>query len=236
MRLRRLGILVAVSASALVLAACGSNGPSGGSAPTASGTDMMTSSPMMSGEPMSGQFGTACSQIPATGMGSLQGMAADPVATAASHNPMLTQLVTAIGDAHMGDTLNNAKDITVFAPVNDAFAKVPAVTMNGLMADPTSLMKLLQYHVVPQRITPQQLSNGTFTTLDGATMTTSGSGQDFTVNGSAHIVCGNIQTANATVYLVDTVLMPPMMTSPAEPMTSMTPMEPMTPMSTPMHS
>jgi uncharacterized surface protein with fasciclin (FAS1) repeats len=153
-------------------------------------------------------FGPACSAVPQSGPGSFSGMAADPVATAASHNPVLSTLVTAVKKANLVDTLNSAQNITVFAPANDAFNKIPADTLNKVLADNATLTKILTYHVVGQRISPTQLASGSFKTLEGATLTTTGSGQDFTVNGTAHVICGNVQTANATVYIIDTVLMP----------------------------
>jgi uncharacterized surface protein with fasciclin (FAS1) repeats len=62
--------------------------------------------------------------------------------------------------------------------------------------------------VVPGQLTPDQLA-GTHKTLEGGKITVKGSGEDFTVgNGGAKVVCGNIPTANATVYVIDSVLMP----------------------------
>jgi uncharacterized surface protein with fasciclin (FAS1) repeats len=61
-------------------------------------------------------------------------MATAPVATAASANPLLSTLVTAVTEAGLVDTLNSAQDITVFAPSNDAFAKVPAADLQALLA------------------------------------------------------------------------------------------------------
>jgi uncharacterized surface protein with fasciclin (FAS1) repeats len=163
------------------------------------------SAPAMMDEP----FGAACSAVPASGAGSFDGMATDPVATAASNNPVLSTLVTAVTEAGLGDTLNSAEDITVFAPTNDAFAAVPAETMDAAMADPSGLLTtVLTYHVVPGRLSPDQLA-GTHTTLQGADLEVAGSGEEFTVNGSAVVVCGNVQTANATVYIIDGVLLPP---------------------------
>jgi uncharacterized surface protein with fasciclin (FAS1) repeats len=158
---------------------------------------------------MDGPFGAACSAVPASGAGSFDGMATDPVATAASNNPVLSTLVTAVTEAGLGDTLNSAEDITVFAPTNDAFEAVPAETMDAAMADPSGLLTtVLTYHVVPGRLSPDQLA-GTHTTLQGADLEVAGSGEEFTVNGSAVVVCGNVQTANATVYIIDGVLLPP---------------------------
>ncbi|MFE7751358.1 fasciclin domain-containing protein [Streptomyces sp. NPDC057428] len=153
-------------------------------------------------------FGPGCSSLPADGQGSLAGMANDPVATAASNNPELSTLAAAVKAADLGDTLNNSKDITVFAPTNAAFEKIPKADLDALLADKTQLAKVLKYHVVGEKITKSDLAKGDFKTLEGSNLTTSGSGDSFTVNDSAKIVCGGIPTANATVELIDTVLMP----------------------------
>lgn len=197
---------------ALSMAAC-SNDDSTDTASTsstkASSTAMASPSESASAAAADAPFGTACSAVPASGSGSFSGMAQDPVATAASNNPVLSTLVTAVKTAGLVDTLNSAKDITVFAPTNDAFAKIPADTLKKVLADKATLTKILTYHVVGQKITPEQLGTaGPFKSLQGQDVTATGSGEDFTVNGDAKVVCGNVQTANATVYLIDTVLMP----------------------------
>ena len=126
------------------------------------------------------------------------------------NNPVLSTLVTAVTAAGLGDTLNSAEDITVFAPANDAFAAMDKATLDAAMADPKGLLtKVLTYHVVPGRLTPETLA-GTHETLAGR----HGHGRpaavtDFKVNGTAKVVCGNVQTANATVYIIDGVLLPP---------------------------
>jgi uncharacterized surface protein with fasciclin (FAS1) repeats len=152
-------------------------------------------------------FGAACAKVPPSGPGSVAGMATEPVATAAAHNPLLSTLATAVTKAGLTDTLNSADALTVFAPTNDAFAKIPPATLNKVLADKKTLTSILTYHVVGARHTPADLASGTFKTLQGGTVTTAKSGDSYTVNG-ARIVCGNVQTRNATVYLIDTVLMP----------------------------
>jgi uncharacterized surface protein with fasciclin (FAS1) repeats len=137
-------------------------------------------------------------------------MAADPVATAASNNPALSTLVTAVKAAGLVDTLNSAQGITVFAPADSAFAAMDQATLKKALADPKGLLTtVLTYHVVSGKLTPAMLA-GTHKTLQGGTVTVTGSGTDFTVNGSAKVVCGNVQTANATVYIIDGVLIPKM--------------------------
>jgi uncharacterized surface protein with fasciclin (FAS1) repeats len=136
-------------------------------------------------------------------------MSSASVATAASHNPLLSTLVTAVTKADLGDTLNAARNITVFAPDNAAFAKVPKGTLDKLLANKTALEKVLTYHVASGRITPAQLASGKpIKTLEGSTVTPAKMGSTYEIN-SAHVVCGNVQTANATVYIIDSVLSPP---------------------------
>jgi uncharacterized surface protein with fasciclin (FAS1) repeats len=153
-------------------------------------------------------FGPGCSAIPTTGDGSFNGMATAPVATAASANPLLKTLVAAVTKAKLVDTLNSAEDITVFAPTDDAFAKIPKKTLNAVLKDKATLTKILTHHVVAGQLGPDDLA-GEHETLAGDMLTVEGSGEDFTVAGdNAAVLCGNIPTANATVYVVDTVLMP----------------------------
>jgi uncharacterized surface protein with fasciclin (FAS1) repeats len=147
--------------------------------------------------------------VPKTGAGSFTGMATAPVATAASANPVLSTLVTAVKKAGLVDTLNSASGITVFAPDNAAFAKIPSATLNSVLANKAELTKILTYHVVAGRYTPAQLAAGTpLKTLEGATVTPALMGSTYELN-NADVVCGNVQTANATVYIINTVLMPP---------------------------
>ncbi|MEU6121258.1 fasciclin domain-containing protein [Streptomyces sp. NPDC047123] len=164
--------------------------------------------PVAHADDMSGPFGPACASVPKDGAGSFDGMASDPVATAASNNPALSTLVTAVKKAGLVDTLNNAKDATVFAPTNDAFAKIPKADLDKVLADKAQLTKILTYHVVGEQVAPDQLSKGSFKSLEGSMISTTGSGEKFKVNDAANIVCGNVKTSNATVYIIDSVLMP----------------------------
>jgi uncharacterized surface protein with fasciclin (FAS1) repeats len=150
-------------------------------------------------------FGPACSAVPRSGAGSFAGMTAAPVATAASSNPVLSTLVTAVKKAGLVDTLDNAQAITVFAPDNAAFAKIPNKTLSSLLANKTALTKVLEYHVVAGRLSPAQLP-GVHKTIEGGTLSVAGKGTTFNVNGTSQVVCGNVQTANATVYIIGRVL------------------------------
>ncbi|WP_028638470.1 fasciclin domain-containing protein [Nocardioides sp. URHA0032] len=209
---RTSGIAALALTASMGLAACSSSDSSGDS--TASDTPSSMSSPsddMGSDAAVDAgaqTFGAGCAAVPSSGGGSFNGMATEPVATAASANPLLKTLVAAVGEAGLGDTLNSADGITVFAPTDDAFAKIPKKALKAVLADKQTLTKVLTYHVVPGQLTPDQLA-GTHQTLEGDDLTVQGSGEDFTVgSGDAHVLCGNIPTANATVYVIDSVLMP----------------------------
>lgn len=215
-RTRRLAVTIAAATMLpLALSACsGDNGGDSGKsdtsskASTAQGNGDDTSGSGSDTAAMDKPFGSACSAVPRSGAGSFDGMAKDPVATAASNNPALSTLVTAVKKAGLVDTLNNAQDITVFAPTNDAFAKIPKATLDKVLNDKAELTKILTYHVVGKKLAPQDLENGSFDTLEKSKITTSGSGESYTVDDSAKVVCGDVKTANANVYIVDTVLMP----------------------------
>jgi uncharacterized surface protein with fasciclin (FAS1) repeats len=198
----RRAAVVGVLGMALLGAACSSNdaGTSGSQTPAPPTTAASMTA--------SGPFGAACSAVPASGPGSLEALAQDPVATAASNTPELSTLVTAVQKADLVDTLNSAQGITVFAPVNDAFGALPKATLDKALGDPKGLLTtVLTYHVVQGQLAPDQLA-GSHKTLQGGTLEVSGSGEDFKVNGNSSVVCGNVKTANATVYLIDQVLLP----------------------------
>jgi uncharacterized surface protein with fasciclin (FAS1) repeats len=198
----RRAAVAGVLGMALLAAACSNDaGTAGSQAPAAPSTTAAATA-------AAGPFGAACSAVPASGAGSLEALAQDPVATAASNTPQLSTLVTAVKKADLVDTLNGAQGITVFAPTNEAFSALPKPTLDKALGDPDGLLTtVLTYHVVPGQLAPDQLA-GSHKTLQGGTLRVTGGGQDFTVNGSSRVVCGNIKTANATVYLIDQVLLP----------------------------
>jgi uncharacterized surface protein with fasciclin (FAS1) repeats len=191
------GLAVALAGG---LTACGSNGTgvlatSAGTAPTVlSAAGVHT-------------FGPGCSAVPATGTGSFDGMVNNPVATAAS-DPLLSTLVTAITRAGLVNTLNRASGLTVFAPTNDAFGKLPRKVLARVLANKKLLREVLIHHVVDGQLDPSQVI-GRQTTLNKDKLTVRGSTSGMTVDG-AHVLCGNIATSNATVYVIDSVLLPRM--------------------------
>lgn len=233
----RTGLIATAAALTLFAAACGDDddGDAGAAAPpteamttepaepmttepgepmttdmaTPDPTEPMTDSPM--GSPMA-PSGPACSSVPDDGEGSFAGMADDPAATAASNNPELSTLVTAVQEAGLVDTLNGDGPFTIFAPANSAFAAIPADDLEALLADPQgALTDILTLHVVAgERLSSTDLAeDGSVTALAGEL--TIEAGDTVTVDaggGPATVICADIPTANATVHIIDTVLLP----------------------------
>ena len=204
------GIAAAAIALSLTLAACGEDDKSSGS--DSSGDDKAASAE----GPESQTFGDGCAEVPTDGAGSFDGMVKDPVATAASNNPLLSTLVAAVGAVDgLGDTLNGAEALTVFAPYNGAFDEIPEADLNALleggMADgqDSTLYKVLAHHVVGENADADAVV-GEHETLAGDTLTVEGDAEsgmtvtDGTV--TANVICGNVPTANATVYVIDKVM------------------------------
>ncbi|MET7640127.1 fasciclin domain-containing protein [Streptomyces sp. NPDC005438] len=202
--LRGAAALAAVVLLPLGLTACSDDGDDSGS----KGDSSPSADRQKQNKAADKPFGPGCASVPKNGKGSFDGMAEDPVATAASNNPALSTLVGAVKKAGLVDTLNSAENITVFAPTNDAFDKVPKKDLDALMKDKAALKKVLTYHVVGEPLTPKKLEKGSYPTLAKSSLTTAGSGTSYQVNGNSSVVCGDVKTSNATVYLVDTVLMP----------------------------
>jgi uncharacterized surface protein with fasciclin (FAS1) repeats len=145
--------------------------------------------------------------------GTLSGMTDDPVGTAASNNPVLTTLTTAVTEAGLVDTLNSAESLTVFAPTDCAFAALDPATLDAALADPTGLLtQVLGFHVVPgPQLDAAALAGETsLETFTGATLEVAPDGETLSLNGGqATVVVPDIQTANATVHLIDNVMLPP---------------------------
>lgn len=231
--LRRGTAAAAVLAMSLSFAACGSDDEG-----SDAGTDTETSETTTEEEPapadeptedaaagdFEGVFGPACGDLPqGTEDGSLESMVADPVATAASTNPLLTTLVAAVGAVDgLAGTLDGAPadpGLTVFAPANSAFEALGEEAVNGLVTEAqeatgpdamtSPLATVLAHHVLPASFDPESIV-GDQTTLIGDTLTIDGDPESgMTVSDgdvTANIVCGGIPTSNATVYVIDSVL------------------------------
>ncbi|MDH3026712.1 fasciclin domain-containing protein [Gordonia alkanivorans] len=205
------GLVLAVG----VIAGCSSDDSDSSSETTSAATGMssMTTS-AAAADPAANLVGPGCAayaEANPSGPASIAGMATVPVATAASNNPELTTLTAALSgqlnpDVNLVETLNNG-EYTVFAPTDDAFAKLPPETVEQLKTDKDLLTSILTYHVVEGQATPDK-ALGEHTTLEGKKLTVSGEGDNLKVN-DAGIVCGGVATSNAQVYLIDAVLTPP---------------------------
>ncbi len=231
-RTRTAKLMIAVASLSLVAAACGSDDSDSTStdAPAAApaATDAMEEDMTETTEAMEEDMtetteameedmdeaaptGPLCSAVPADGEGSFAGMTDDTAATAASNNPLLSTLVTAVTEAGLVDTLNSDGPFTIFAPANPAFEALPAGTLDAVLADKELLTSILTLHVVAG----ESLSSADLAELDSVTTV---NGADITlevaddgslmVNGQATVGCADIQTSNATVHVIDAVLMP----------------------------
>lgn len=221
---RNLSVLGVAAVAMFGLAACGggeeaATGDTGTTESTtteSSDAEMTEESTDEAMDPAANLVGPGCedyaAQVP-DGAGSVSGMAEDPVATAASNNPLLTQLTAAVSgelnpEVDLVDTLNGG-EFTVFAPVDAAFEALDAETVEALKTDADLLSGILTYHVVEGQMAPDEVA-GTHTTVNGAELMVEGEGDSITVGEeSAAVICGGVQTANATVYLIDAILMPP---------------------------
>lgn len=209
------GLALAVAAT-FALSACSMGGSAAEPSDEPSAAPMETegTEEPMAMDPAANLVGPGCAgyaEAVPDGAGSIEGMSTEPVAVAASNNPILTTLVAAVSgqlnpEVDLVDTLNG-DEFTVFAPVDDAFAKIDPATIEALKTDSATLTTILTYHVVPGQVAPDDIA-GTHTTVQGADVEVTGSGDALMVN-DANVICGGVQTANATVYLIDSVLMPP---------------------------
>ncbi|AVH24648.1 fasciclin domain-containing protein [Nocardia cyriacigeorgica] len=217
MRTTRPAVATVLLAFAVTAAGC-TDDESDSSSPAATteamATTMAPETSMPAGGPAADLVGPGCAayveQVP-SGPGSVEGMAAEPVGVAAANNPLLTQLTAAVSgqlnpQVNLVDTLNSG-EFTIFAPVDEAFAAVDPATLEALKTDAQLLTTVLTYHAVPGRLGPDEIA-GTHQTVQGAEVTVTRSGEDIEV-GEAAVICGGVQTRNATVYLIDAVLMPP---------------------------
>ena len=115
-------------------------------------------------------------------------------------------LVTAVKAAGLVETLKGAGPFTVFAPTDEAFAKVPKATLEGLLADKAALTKVLTYHVVAGKVMAADVKAGHVKTVQGTDLAMATEG-GVTVNG-AKVVAADVAASNGVIHAIDTVLMP----------------------------
>jgi uncharacterized surface protein with fasciclin (FAS1) repeats len=130
------------------------------------------------------------------------------VADTIARDPQLSTLNGLVQKAGLADTLRAAGPYTVFAPTNDAFGKVPARTLDELGKDPARLKDVLSYHVLPGKVSADQVKNGNARTAQGANVALARAGAFVTVE-DAMVQTADIAATNGVVHTVDRVLMPP---------------------------
>jgi len=208
-----LGTAGSLAAIVLSVAACGSPAPNGPAyvAPTSAAHNPAIAN--QDGVTTPDQaFGNACSQGSAAGSAASQ-----PVATALTANPTLSTFTQLVSKAGLTDTFNHDKEMTVFAPSNDAFTQLQqrmgADPYNALVNNKVELTRLLEYHVLVHRYDEAGLVNaGEVSSLQGGSLHIQGTGDALTIGDNTtqlgHVQCGNLPTANATVFILNTVLLP----------------------------
>lgn len=132
---------------------------------------------------------------------------ADIVDTAVAAGSFTT-LVAAVQAAGLVDTLKGEGPFTVFAPTDEAFAKLPAGTVEALLADPAALTAVLTYHVVPGKVTADAVVSLTSaTTVQGADVAIDAS-SGVKIN-DAQVIQADVMATNGVIHVIDTVLLPP---------------------------
>jgi uncharacterized surface protein with fasciclin (FAS1) repeats len=216
MRFPRLATLAAAAAAVAALAACSSPSQQPSTAtdvppvPTVAAKGALTPPPVPGSAPVA--IGPNCGDLPLSDdPGSIANMSLQPVAAAIESNPDLSTLSAAITRAGLTAQLNTAPGLTVFAPTNEAFDRQP--DLRSALNDRARLTALLEYHVSGTRHTAAELrSAGTSTQLAEGTVRIGGPTTALTVTDGvgtvANVRCGDITTQNATMFIVDAVLIP----------------------------
>ena len=132
--------------------------------------------------------------------------AADIVDTAVSAGSFKT-LVTAVQAAGLVDTLKGAGPYTVFAPTDEAFAKIPKAQLDALLQDKTALTKVLTYHVVPGKVMAANVKPGEVKTAEGSPLKISMAGDKVKVD-NATVIKTDVAADNGVIHAIDTVIMP----------------------------
>ncbi|NYT75650.1 fasciclin domain-containing protein [Alcaligenaceae bacterium] len=132
--------------------------------------------------------------------------ASDIVDTAVSAGSFNT-LVTAIKAAGLVETLKGPGPFTVFAPTDEAFAKIPKADLDALLANKKELTKVLTYHVVPGAMMAADVKPGMVKTVEGSDLKISVVDGKVMVN-NAHVIKTDIKASNGVIHVIDTVLMP----------------------------
>lgn len=206
----RSGLLVL--ALALALVACSGDDDADETTATSADPAGPTSLPSVSettttpSTTTSGPSTSGCADLPA---GSLDAMADVSAATAIADNPLLSTLATAIEAAGLTESLDGGGPFTIFAPVDAAFGAFASEELAALLAEPATLTMVLSEHVIEgDALSAADLVAGGTIETDAGPLTVTASGDDIIVGGTAAVSCADIETSNATIHLIDTVLLP----------------------------
>ena len=134
---------------------------------------------------------------------------ADTIPAALQSQPELATLLAAVQAAGLAEALAGPGVFTVFAPTNDAFAALPQPVVDALLANPTALSQLLQYHIVRGRHTAAQLRTVQPATLNGRLLTIAPEGDGITINGAA-VLAADVAAGNGLLHVIDRILLPPL--------------------------
>ena len=135
--------------------------------------------------------------------------AEETIVDVASGNPDFSTLVTAVTEADLASTLGGTGPFTVFAPTNEAFAKIPKPQLDAILADQAQLTKILTYHVVPGKVLAADLQpQQSVKTVEGQDVDIQVADGKATING-CNIVTTDLEASNGVIHVIDCVLTPP---------------------------
>jgi len=155
-------------------------------------------------------FGTGTAGAQSSGSSSTTAPAAGTIVDLAASNPDFSTLVTAVQAAGLVDTLKGPGPFTVFAPTNEAFAKIPAADLQAILADKAKLTAILTYHVLPDKVLSTDLKKKQkVETVEGSKVLIKVSKKKGATIDGAKIVQTDIQGSNGVIHVIDTVLLPP---------------------------
>ena len=137
---------------------------------------------------------------------------AGDIVAVATEAGSFTTLLTAATAAGLVETLQGEGPYTVFAPTDEAFAALPAGTLDALLADPEALKKVLLYHVVEGKVTSDQIVGmTTATSVEGSPIAISVKDGTVYLNDSAKVVTVDVMASNGVIHVIDAVILPPEM-------------------------
>jgi uncharacterized surface protein with fasciclin (FAS1) repeats len=132
---------------------------------------------------------------------------AQTIVDVAAGNPQFSTLVAAVKAAGLVETLSSKGPFTVFAPTNDAFAKLPAGTVEGLLKDPAKLRAILTYHVLSGEVKAAAVKTGAAKTANGASMAVKAEGGKVMVD-NAQVIIADVMASNGVIHAIDSVILP----------------------------